>query len=204
MNDKLPAGGLPPAHLDQVFTPPRRSAGLTGILSAVPPSSAPAAPETDAPPNQTEPAATPEPASGPAAPDPAVSPEPNKPRVSDASAGGKRLVIVYMPASLREWLRKAAVGSTQLQVVLDAVEQAEVDGELGQAVAEAQQPDTGGLFVRPRSSRGSRAHVQVSLSMLASHVDVLDRLVAKHGATDRSALVRAALSHARKHSRRHA
>jgi Arc/MetJ-type ribon-helix-helix transcriptional regulator len=113
------------------------------------------------------------------------------------------LIIVYMPAAMRDWLRRAAAGSTQLNVVLDAVEQAELAGELGEAVAAAQQPETGGLFERPTSTRGSRSHVQVSLSTLTSHVEVLDNLVVKHGASDRSALVRAALNHARQHGRKH-
>jgi len=214
MTDKPPAGGLPPDHLEELFTPPaRRSANLTRILSPV----RPVAPTEPAEPigaedddNNTvaepiEPARTPASTRTEAA-DPAVTPapEPERPSASKASTGGRRLIIVYMPASQREWLRRAAVGATQLDVVLDAVEQAEMAGELSQAIADAYQPETGGLFERPRASRGSRAHVQVSLSMLQSHVEVLDRLVAQHGAPDRSALVRAALDHARTHSRKHA
>jgi hypothetical protein len=200
MNDKLPAGGLPPANLDQVFTAPqRRSAGLARILSPVPPAEPVQA--TPEPQSEPEPPAEEPTSTDTATPEPAAEPAPL--RASKASTGGKQLIIVYMPASQRDWLRRAAAGSTQLNIVLNAVEQAEVAGELGQAVADAQEPAPGGLFERPRTSRGTRAHVQVALSTLASHVDVLDQLVVKHGATDRSALVRAALTHARQHSRKH-
>lgn len=199
MNDKLPAGGLPPAHLDQVFTPPtRRSEGLKRILSPVP--AAEPAPEV------ADPAPEPESAAEPAAatePTPQQQPAEKTPRASKASTGDKQLIIIYMPADQRDWLRRAAAGSTQLNVVLNAVEQAELAGELGQAVADAQDSAPGGLFERPRISRGTRAHVQVALSTLVSNIEVLDQLVAKHGATDRSALVRAALTHARQHGRKH-
>ena len=114
----------------------------------------------------------------------------------------KRQLIMYVTQAQREWLRKAAVGSTQRDVILDAIEQAESAGDLGWAVSEALRPDTSGLFERSRAVRGDQ--VQISLVMLASHIEVMDRLVARHGAPNRSALVRAAITYARDHSRRRA
>jgi hypothetical protein len=201
MNDKLPTGGLPPAHLDQVFTPPtpRRSGGLKRILSPVPP--ADPEPATDDPASESE-SVVPEQPSPPDAPPAQEQPVAKTKPAKKASTDKKQLVIIYMPADQRDWLRRAAAGSTQLNVVLTAVEQAELSGELGQAVADAQEPAPGGLFERPHTGRGTRAHVQVSLSTLPSNIEVLDQLVAKHGATDRSALVRAALTYARQHGRK--
>ena len=210
MNDKPPSGGLPPGHLEQVFTPPtKRSENLTRILSAVPPAKARVEPPQEpAPPSV---AATPDPSPS----SPAVEPvdtrasEPSEPApeqrapAPSSSSDPRKMIIVYMPASQREWLRRAAVGSTQLYVVLSAVDQAERAGTLGEAIAEAQQPDTTGLFVLPQTTRGGSTNVQVSLWALESHIKVLDELVAKHFAPNRSALVRAALTYARKQHQRH-
>lgn len=203
MNDKLPelpAGGLPVNNLDQVFTPPASSPRerLGRILNPVPaatpsPAVSPTAPE--APPAPAE-----QPTAEPTAR--VVDGEP-APKKAPARRTGRQVIIVYMPREQRDWLRRAAAGSTQLNVVLDAVEQAEDNDQLGRMVAEAEQPDTSGLFERPSATKGSRAHIQVALSALPSHIDVLNELTAKHNAPDRSALIRAALTYARQHPRKH-
>ncbi|TCC33914.1 hypothetical protein E0H75_42430 [Kribbella capetownensis] len=204
MNEKLPpSGGLPPRHLEQVFTPPaKRSENLQRILSAVPPAKARVVPaqdpapsveaEADAAPATIEEVKT-EPTES-SRPDPVDRAAP-LPGGSDA----RKMIIVYMPASQREWLRKAAVGSTQLYVVLSAVDQVERAGKLAEAIAKAQQPDTSGLFVLPQTTRGGSTNVQVSLWALESHIKVLDDLVSKYAAPSRSALVRAALAYKQHH-----
>jgi hypothetical protein len=111
---------------------------------------------------------------------------------ADVEAGTRQL-IVYMPDRLRARLRKAAIGSTQLDVMLDAVEQTEREGVLEQLVTEHQAPDTSGLFDR-RPARGSESTVQVNARAMHQHVAVLDRLADRYG-TNRSELIRVALDH---------
>lgn len=210
-----PAGGLPPANLGEQFgTASPRSRGLGGILRAVTtteaPPAEPAAPP-EAAPESTSHRST-EPSSRTAEPtpdanadkrtggrtDPAAAEETHgaAPKASGASAGGSRQLIVYLSPELRTRLRRAAVESSQLDVVLDAIEQAERAGILGQLVTAERSPTAGsGLFER-RRPRGAEPHIQVNLYARQSHVDVIDRLVARYDASGRSALVRAALDHA--------
>ncbi|MFB6726769.1 hypothetical protein ACFCV3_41750 [Kribbella sp. NPDC056345] len=173
-------------------------------MNPVPPAAAPAASPAEpgaasAPANPAEPTESTTTPPAVENPPPALRAVEKKP----ARKTSRPIMIVYMPRDLRDWLRKAAAGSTQLTVVLDAVEQAEQDGQLGRMVAAAEQPDTSGLFERPSSTKGSKAHIQVALSALPSHVDVLNQLTARHDAPDRSALIRAALTYARQHPRKH-
>jgi hypothetical protein len=104
-----------------------------------------------------------------------------------------RQLIVYMPERLRARLKRAAVGSTQLYVMLDAVEKTESAGILGQLVAQHQAPDTSGMFDR-RPARGVEPNVQVNARALRQHVEVLDRLATRYD-TNRSELIRVALDH---------
>jgi hypothetical protein len=207
---KLPAGGLPPADLGKLYdvTPGRRERLRSILPSSHPPADAPALP-----PEQAEQAerqrAEPSPESGASrnasglAHDQVVAADPPAVAVVDdntavpetAAAGGSQTkpVILYMPAQLRARLRRAAVGSTQLDVMLDAIEKTESAGILGQLVREHQKPDTSGLFER-QTPRGSETQVQVNVRARHQHIAVLDQLAARYS-TNRSELVRVALDH---------
>jgi hypothetical protein len=130
--------------------------------------------------------ADPVPAVEPVQPDPVVD-------VDQAVEASTRQLIVYMPDRLRARLRKAALGSTQLDVMLDAVEQTERAGVLEQLVTQHQAPDTSGLFAR-RPARGADSTVQINARAMHQHVEVLDRLATRYG-TNRSELIRVALDH---------
>jgi hypothetical protein len=205
MNGKrdLPAGGLPPADLGAVFGGPEQRRGrLGGILpsgstTAREPERAENPPES----KQTEPDRAPEDGPGEQAPaaatEPELAPAIPEPAADDvdqaATDPDARQLIVYMPERLRARLKRAAVGSTQLYVMLDAVEKTESAGILGRLVRQHQAPDTSGLFAR-RPARGVEPNVQVNARAMHQHVDVLDRLAAKYD-TNRSELIRVALDH---------
>ncbi|MFD7161673.1 hypothetical protein ACFV9C_44310 [Kribbella sp. NPDC059898] len=194
-----PRGGLPPADLGTAFDV---AGERRGRLASILPSSDPSTPE-----RTTKPATerSPGPATVPPVPpvpDPVVDVEHDQ-AADDASgedvqpvAGPRRTtkpVILYMPTQLRARLRRAAVGSTQLDVILDAVERTEKAGDLGRLVLEHQQPDTSGLFERD-TPRGSESQVQVNVRARRQHIAVLDQLASRYG-TNRSELVRVALDH---------
>ncbi|WP_433169911.1 hypothetical protein [Kribbella sp. CA-247076] len=191
---KPPAGGLPPADLGTAFgTAGERRGRLGAILP--PAGGSPAVAER---PTETSPERAPvEPEREPAPPADVPAAEPAGADVDlvdeDAPSQGTRQLIVYMPSQLRARLRRAAVGSTQLNVMLDAVEQTESAGILGELVARHQAPDTSGLFAR-RPARGAESNVQVNARAWHQHVDVLDRLATRYG-TNRSELIRVALEH---------
>jgi hypothetical protein len=198
MNGKrdLPTGGLPPTDLGAVFGGPEQRRGRLGAIlpgastttheSEHAERTPESEPERAA--DEPEPTASAEPELAPAAPAPVVD------DVDQAAADTEaRQLIVYMPERLRARLKRAAVGSTQLYVMLDAVEKTESAGVLGQLVAQHQAPDTSGLFARKRA-RGVEPNVQVNARALHQHVEVLDRLAAKYD-TNRSELIRVALDH---------
>lgn len=205
---KLPAGGLPPADLGKLYdVAPARRQRLRSIL----PSSNPAADAPAVPPEQPEQAEQrrPEPSpeggagrnaggldqdQGVAADPSAAAVVDDPPAVPETTTGSRtKPVILYMPSQLRGRLRRAAVGSTQLDVMLDAIEKTESAGILGQLVLEHQTPDTSGLFER-QTPRGSETQVQVNVRARHQHIAVLDELAARYK-TNRSELVRVALDH---------
>ncbi|MFD7161702.1 hypothetical protein ACFV9C_44455 [Kribbella sp. NPDC059898] len=205
---QLPAGGLPPADLGKAFDVgggADRRARLASILQApVAPAGTEQAERRN---SEPEPAAEPAAEGGDGRKSGAdrqrvdvVDEGTAAGMVDDAvpvpdAAGGSRTkpVILYMPAQLRARLRRAAVGSTQLDVMLDAVEKTESAGVLGRLVREHQEPDTSGLFER-QTPRGSETQVQVNVRARHQHIAVLDRLAARYS-TNRSELVRVALDH---------
>lgn len=184
-NRNLPAGGLPPADLGAAFDVPGERRGRLGAILQ------PATPEAG--PVRTT--------VKPVEPTPELEQDKDQGVVDDQAPPAAdtddqtttKQLIVYMPAGLRARLRRAAVGSTQLDVMLDAVEKAESSGELGRLVAQYQAPATDGLFTR-RAARGSEANVQVNVRAMRQHTAVLDRLAARYG-TNRSELIRVALDH---------
>lgn len=198
-NQSLPAGGLPPADLGAAYgvADDRRSR----LRSLLPKAETPAARSEL---EQDQALVDQPPATGPAGPVPAdvdqpaateqAKPDPD-PAVDVDHAGdvGTRQLIVYMPDRLRARLRRAAIGSTQLDVMLDAVEQTERAGDLEELVTQHQAPDTSGLFAR-RPARGSESTVQVNARAMHQHVAVLDQLATRYG-TNRSELIRVALDH---------
>ncbi|HEY3561783.1 MAG TPA: hypothetical protein VGL05_30165 [Kribbella sp.] len=205
----MPEGGLPPADLGAAFDVAGTRRGR--LAAVLPPSGTTAAerperkPEPEA--RRTDPAPErqaeqrPEPAdaemAGGVDQDAAqlVDVDENDQVDNDASPAPGRAatkpVILYMPTQLRARLRRAAVGSTQLDVILDAVERTESDGILGRLVREHQQPDVSGLFERT-TARGSESQVQVNVRARRQHITVLDKLAARYS-TNRSELVRVAL-----------
>ncbi|MET7284168.1 hypothetical protein ABZS29_38400 [Kribbella sp. NPDC005582] len=200
----LPAGGLPPADLGKLYdVAPSRRDRLRSILPSSTDPVVPAErPERNQPVPDPAPEAGQDPKAGHPEPDqPVVAPVP--PAVAPADdvvpvpevAGGSRTkpVILYMPLQLRTRLRRAAVGSTQLNVMLDAVEKTESAGILGRLVREHQAPDTSGLFER-QTPRGSEPQVQVNVRARPQHIAVLDQLAARYS-SNRSELVRVALDY---------
>lgn len=197
-----PAGGLPRADLGKVFGVQDERRGRIGALL---PTAPPAVPVERA--AEPAPASTPEPAErvdvdqdqAPAELDQA--PDVVEDQAAEQAGGDvdqdaatrTKPVIIYLPDRLRGRLRRAAIGSTQLDVMLDAVERTESAGILGRLVAEHQAPDTAGLFAR-KTPRGSGTNVQVNVRAMQQHIAVLDRLAARYN-TNRSELVRVALDH---------
>lgn len=191
-NRELPAGGLPPADLGTAFGTAGERRRLLGAI--LPPAATSPAAERSA---ETGPERAPrEPESEPGSV-PAAELEHDQHQdagdVDQAPSRSTRQLIVYMPTQLRSRLRRAAVGSTQLDVMLDAVEQTERAGILGELVERHQAPDTSGLFAR-RPARGAESTVQVNARAMHQHVDVLQRLATRYG-TNRSELIRVALEH---------
>jgi len=198
-NQSLPEPGLPPANLGARFGvgDERRNRLRSLLPNAETPASAGSVREQDQDlvdrsadvPERSEPeqaGADPVPSAESVQPDPVVD-------VDQAGAAGTRQLIVYMPDRLRARLRRAAIGSTQLDVMLDAVEQTERAGVLEQLVTQHQAPDTSGLFAR-RPARGSGSTVQINARAMHQHFAVLDRLATRYG-TNRSELIRVALDH---------
>jgi hypothetical protein len=180
-NRELPAGGLPRADLGAVFDvagTDRRSRLSTALQHT-------ANPGTD---RATEPVDQDQ--GGVDVDQAADDVAEERPAADDQ---GTRQLIVYMPAALRARLRRAAIGSTQLDVMLDAVEQTESAKVLGGLVTQHQAPATDGLFAR-RPARGSESNVQVNVRAMHQHTAVLDRLATRYN-TNRSELIRVALDH---------
>lgn len=171
---------LPVANLASAFGAPDRSAALTGLLAPVRRADATATTTVPEVPKDAAPAAR---SSVPAA----------------ANRDGSRplTVIVYLPASLRARLREvsAGEGSTYTELTLEAIDSTHARlGELLASATTVRRP--GSLFTGStprRRQRHSEPQVQVSLRLIPSQLQVIDRLVDEHAAPSRSALIAAAL-----------
>jgi predicted DNA-binding protein len=132
--------------------------------------------------------------------------EPSKPArtprtpKADTTAPDKKQIIVYLPVDLADRLRAAGeeTGRTHLQLVTDALEAThERLDDLLAAVGYVESSQSSGLFgkaTRPVSRRpGRRGTAQISLRPSAEVRTVMDRLVEKHSAPNRSALIEVAL-----------
>jgi predicted DNA-binding protein len=118
---------------------------------------------------------------------------------ADKPAASKTQIIVYLPLELAERLRAAGEesGRTHLQLVTDALDATHerLDGLLVAAgYVEAKSSGLFGGSARPVARRpGRRGTAQISLRPPVDVRDVMDRLVEKHSAPNRSALVEVAL-----------
>jgi predicted DNA-binding protein len=115
------------------------------------------------------------------------------------STAGRTQIIVYLPVDLAERLRAAGEETrrTHLQLVTDALDATHERLDDLLVAAGYVESNSSGLFgksVRPVSRRpGRRGSAQVSLRPSADVRDVMDRLVEKHSAPNRSALIEVAL-----------
>ena len=120
-------------------------------------------------------------------------------KAQKAAAPAKQQIIVYLPANLADRLRAAGeqTGRTHLQLVTDALDATHerLDELLASAgYVEAQSSSLFGKTARPVARRpGRRGSNQVSLRPPADVRDVMDRLVEKHSAPNRSVLIEVAL-----------
>ena len=118
---------------------------------------------------------------------------------ADKPAASKTQIIVYLPVDLAERLRAAGEqsGRTHLQLVTDALDATHERLDDLLAAAGYVESRTSGLFgksAQPVSRRpGRRGTAQVSLRPPVDVRDVMDRLVEKHSAPNRSALIEVAL-----------
>jgi predicted DNA-binding protein len=118
---------------------------------------------------------------------------------ADRPASGKTQIIVYLPVDLADRLRAAGekTGRTHLQLVTDALEATHerLDDLLaGAGYVESKSSHLFGSSARPVARRpGRRGSAQISLRPPADVRDVMDRLVEKHSAPNRSALIEVAL-----------
>jgi hypothetical protein len=179
---------LPQADLAAAFGPPDRAAALTGLLRP-----SPASEPSDSVASISDLVEE----SGHAAEPVRQQPDMESPQHS-RSRDKPIVVIVYLPVSLRDRLRTAAGarGATYTTVVLEALDAThdKLDELLG-----GHRPNLrpGSLFSsevgrsRPRSAE---PHVQVSLRLTRSNLQVVDRLVSEHDAPNRSALVASAVA----------
>jgi hypothetical protein len=119
---------------------------------------------------------------------------------ADKPAASKTQIIVYLPVDLAERLRAAGEQSrrTHLQLVTDALDATHERLDDLLAAAGYVESRTSGLFgksAQPVSRRpGRRGTAQVSLRPPVDVRDVMDRLVEKHSAPNRSALIEVALN----------
>lgn len=174
---------LPPANLAGAFGPADRGAALAGLLAPVVGATEPttqAATQTDR-------------RSSASGTDRLDSPR-DAPRDDDSRP---LTVIVYLPVSVRDRLREMAAvrGATYTELTLEAIDATHQRlGDLLTRTSVARRPDS--LFsgsTPRRRERHSEPQVQVSLRLIRSQLDVVDRLVDDHSASSRSALVTAAL-----------
>ncbi len=118
---------------------------------------------------------------------------------ADKPAASKTQIIVYLPVDLAERLRAAGEqsGRTHLQLVTDALDATHERLDDLLAAAGYVESRTSGLFgksAQPVSRRpGRRGTAQISLRPPVDVRDVMDRLVEKHSAPNRSALIEVAL-----------
>jgi predicted DNA-binding protein len=116
------------------------------------------------------------------------------------STAGRTQIIVYLPVDLAERLRAAGeeTGRTHLQLVTDALDATHERLDDLLVAAGYVESSSSGLFgksVRPVSRRPSRrGSAQVSLRPPVDVREVMDRLVEKHSAPSRSALIEVALN----------
>lgn len=173
---------LPPTDLAAVFG---RNNTLRGRLHPVPVSPPPAVGE-DLPAGQ--------PVSGAATE--TITAKPQQGSTSAGSVvGGAGGIIIYVQVGLRERLRqrRSRDGSTFGEIVLDAVEATHDQFDTLLAGA-GPRTERSGLFVRSVKTAGNaEPHVQVYVRVTAENLDVLDGLVRRHRAPNRSALLAAAL-----------
>jgi hypothetical protein len=200
---------MPTADLGGVFgAGPDRTRGLAGRLAPV--AAPPPAPEPVAPPEPAapEPAAPVKPSTQEPRPVPMVrDAKPRRPKSEPASpprtapaealGGDRRVVVVYVRASLRGRLRTAAAARpdvTHTDLVLAAL-----DATHDQLGAQFQGTRTGapGSMFSGRQGRRRLRHeepqVQLSIRPWADDLAIIDRLVEEAEAPSRSALVDAAL-----------
>jgi hypothetical protein len=107
-------------------------------------------------------------------------------------------IVVYLTPALRDALRKRRQESrdTTTAIVLDAVEAAHPD--LDRILDAARHlPAPGGLFRHRTPTRplAEDIRVQVGLRPAREDLDIIDALVEKHQAPNRSVLLAAALKH---------
>lgn len=179
--------GLPPANLADALAPAptQRGRRLAGRLA---PARLPAGPSTD---DREQSRAPSEDRGRPAD----ASPQ-HSPAVDQSSRGAARAVIVYLPVSLRDRLRKVTADrdATYTQLVLDAIDA--THEQLAPMLTQQRPARAQSLFQRtatPRRRRHDEPHVQVSLRLVPEDLAVIDRLVADLGAGSRSHLVATAL-----------
>lgn len=124
---------------------------------------------------------------------PAANADEHPPAVGGPDAPSTVPAIFYVPLEMRKRLKHAAVGSSMLDVILDAIEKTESAGILEQLVHAHQAPDSSGLFERQKP-RGSEARVKVNVRARPQHLAVLDELAVRYH-SNRSELARVALEH---------
>ena len=112
-------------------------------------------------------------------------------RQSDlANQPDRRRVAFTLPTDLRDALGDRARGSSQAEVIFDAIE-ASLD-DIPELLAEAGAGESGGLFERSR--RGPAQHrVQTTVWMSVPNVARIDELVEEHQAATRTQLLEVVL-----------
>lgn len=178
---------LPQENLAAAFGPPDRAAGLTGLLTPAP-RTLPAAESPPAPAEQP---------TSPRAGQRAPRPRAERPADRDGASSRPLVVIVYLPATLRDRLREAAArqAATYTAMVLQAVDATHQRLEGLLAVNRpASRPQS--LFSGSGGTRTRNAepHVQVSLRLTRTDLEVIDRLVVERQAPNRSALIATCLA----------
>lgn len=166
-----------------------RLAAVPGLAKVPGPPIRPTAPRPEAAPPAAAPPLPPAPVTKPAAP--------SRSRASERSTGAIRDMSFTTPLSVRTKLREAASKPdiTKAAVVLAAVE-ANAD-RLGDLITaeRVSTPTAGALFPDPAMTPRAAGEPRVpeSMRLTARNLDVLDELVARNGADDRSQLLTAAL-----------
>lgn len=172
-----------------------RFASIGGLLKSPPRKRTPLRiadePDAAAPETPTEPEAVPLPAPPRAKSRPGTAATPK----STSSAGGTQRVVLRLRQPLHTQLvhHVASVGSSQGNVVLDAIESAHTTGHLADLVTQAQNTEQDSLFARTKKRGPAEATIPIELRLRREAVNQIDRLATETGADSRTQLIVVAL-----------